>query len=300
LSKFKDVIQFKYVKELLSFSAPLALQSILGMIITWTDVLILGYFLTAKDVAVYGAARPIASTLMSVLVAANFLYLPLVSQLFGKNKMVEIRRTYAVITKWITAITLPVFLVTFLFSRAVIWVLYGARYLDASLVLSILALTFFIHVAFGPNGMTLIIFGENRFVTLTAAMAAFINVLLNILFVPLLGVTGAAISTLITYFLSNTACSIKLFVKYGIHPFTKNYLKPIVACFSVAVVISRCYGRVSLFGLVLLFVLFIVLYAVSAALTKSFDREDISLLVAVEQRLGLDLGWVKRILRRFV
>ena len=300
LSKLRGIIHLKYVRELLFFSAPLALQSILGMIITWTDVLMLGYFLTAKDVAVYGAARPIANTLTTALVAANFLYLPLASQLFGRNKMEEIKRTYAVITKWITAVTLPVFLVTFLFSKAVIWVLYGARYLDASLILSILALTFFIHVACGPNGMTLVIFGENRFVTLATAIAAFINVILNVLLIPLFGVTGAAVATLITYFFSNMACSIKLFVRYSIHPFTKNYLKPIVICFSVAIIISRCFSRVGLFGLILLFVLFLIEYAIALIFTRSFDREDIMMLNAIEQKSGVNLEFVKKILKRFL
>jgi len=300
LSKFKEVLRFKYVKELLSFSAPLALQSILGMIITWIDVLMLGYFLTAKDVAVYGAAKPIANTLTVVLGAVNFLYLPLVSQLFGKNKMKEIKRTYAIITKWITAITLPIFLVTFLFSRGVIWVLYGARYLDASPVLSILALTFFLHVAFGPNGITLVIFGENKFVTLATTIAALINVILNILLIPLFGVTGAAVATLVTYSISNAAYNVKLLIKYSIHPFTKNYLKPIVICIPIAIVISRYFSRVGLFDLVLLFLLFLVIYIIALIFTRSFDWEDISLLLILEQRLGLDLGWIKRVLKRFI
>ena len=300
LSKLGGVLRLTYLRELLSFSAPLALQSMLGMVVTWTDVLMLGYFLTAKDVAVYGAARPIASTLALVLGAANFLYFPLVSQLFGKNKMKEIKRTYAVITKWVTAITLPVFLVAFLFSRGVIWVLYGARYLDASPVLSILALTFFIYVAFGPSGLTLVIFGENRFVTFATATAAISNVVLNAALIPQLGVVGAAVATLVTFSILNILCSAKLLLKYGIHPFTMNYIKPIIICFAIALAISRCFSRVGLFGLILLFMLFLALYAVALILTRSFDREDISLLLTLEQRLGLDLEWVKRILKKLV
>ena len=36
---------FKYIRILVFFSIPLLIQSILGMIITWTDTLMIGYFL---------------------------------------------------------------------------------------------------------------------------------------------------------------------------------------------------------------------------------------------------------------
>lgn len=34
--------------------------------------------------------------------------------------------------------------------------------------------------------------------------------------------------------------------------------------------------------------------------SKSFDNEDIMLLLAIEKRLGVDVGPIKRILKRFV
>jgi hypothetical protein len=49
-----------------------------------------------------------------------------------------------------------------------------------------------------------------------------------------------------------------------------------------------------------LFSLFLVSYGLSMLFTKSFDEEDIMILLTIENRLGIDLALIKRILKRFV
>ncbi len=290
----------KYAKELISFAVPLFLQGVLGVIVTWTDVLMLGYMLTPVDVGMYSAARTLALLLQQILGAVAFLYFPLVTQLYGQKKLVEIGRTYAVITKWIMSISLPVFLVMFLFPRAVLWVVYSNKYIGAYVVLELLALGFFVHVAFGPNGLTLVSFGDVKFVTAVSAITALANFVMNLLLIPVFGINGAAIATAITYISSNIIVSVKLFTKYGIHPFSRNYIKPLLASLFLAVIISRLCKSVNWLGLILLFAVFTLAYIAVLLLTKSFDKEDLMLIRAIERRLGLNLEFLERIFGKFI
>jgi hypothetical protein len=50
----------------------------------------------------------------------------------------------------------------------------------------------------------------------------------------------------------------------------------------------------------LLFILFFVIYSISLLLTKSFDSEDIMILLEIEKRMGINLKTIKKILKRFM
>lgn len=294
----------KYIRILVLFSLPLLFQSVLGMIITWTDTLMIGYFLASSDVGLYSGARSLAGAMQNFLASVIFIYFPIISQLYARSQIKEMGRTYAVITKWLMSTSLPVFLVLFFFPEAVLWLLYGEAYIPAAHALQILALGFFTHVMLGPNGMTLIATGNVRFPTLASSIAAITNFALNLVLIPLYGITGAAVASALTYTTGNALTSAKLYMDYGIHPFTRNYVKPCLASLATAALvylISKAFSlHIGSLALVLLFVAFLSIYFLSLLLTRSFDREDIMIMLAIEERLGLDLSWVKRILRRFV
>jgi len=89
----------------------------------------------------------------------------------------------------------------------------------------------------------------------------------------------------------------------GIHPFTKSYLKPILACGGIIAIIyalTRSLLVLSYWMLPVIFILFLGIYGLCLVLTRSFDEEDIRLLLAIERRVGVDVGLIKRILKKFV
>ena len=67
-------------KELFSFSRPLIFVSAAGLIIGWTDTLMLGYFSTASDVGIYNVALPTAMLLMNITVAFSMIFLPVAKE----------------------------------------------------------------------------------------------------------------------------------------------------------------------------------------------------------------------------
>ena len=291
-------------KELLFFSLPLLAVSILGMVMTWTDTLMLGYFKTPDVVGLYNAALPLAQLIPIVLGSMGFLYVPIASQLYSQNLMNEMRRNYAILTKWMFSLTLPLFLIIFLFPETVLNILFGSRYIQADTALQILALGMFIHTFLGLNGATLMTAGKTRFLMWTSLTGAIMNITLNIFLIPPLGIIGAAIASASSLAMINSLNSTRLYLLFRIHPFTKNYIKPILTSvllvFIIFTFVKSVVSIIPFWLLLMLFIIFLGAYGLSILLTKSFDKEDIMMLLAIEERLGVDLASIKKILKKFI
>ena len=290
-------------KQILFFSFPVLARIFSNQIITWSDVLMLGYFKESDVVGMYNVSLLLANYMIVFLTAATFLYFPLSTKLYSSNKHATFSRIYSVVTKWIFSATLPAALILFLFPSQVLGFLYGSDYISAGFALSILAMGFMVHIFLGPNTETLMVVGKTKFIMYAAMSSAIINIILNLLFIPNMGMIGAAIASAIALAYINLLISIKLYHLTGIHPFTKTYLKPcLLSILSIVLVylFAINFLVIEAWMLPILFVFFVIIYVAALLLTKSFDKEDLMMLLLVEKRMGLNLSFIKNILNRFV
>ena len=291
------------MRELLLFSLPLLGSSMLVLIIHWTDTLMLGYFKDSEVVGLYNGALPLAQVIPVTLTSMGFIYVPVAARLYSQGHTEELKRSYQVLTKWIFSLSLPVAMLLLLFPDTILSLFFGSEYAEAALALRLLSLGLLVHTFLGANGMSLLVFGRTRLVMWAGLIGASLNVLLNATLIPSLGITGAAIASMVSYFAINAFRSTMLYRISGIHPFTWNYLKPLIASgivISIIYVIASNLLTVEYWMLPLFFILFLVIYGLCLLLTKSFDDEDIRLLLAIERRTGVDATPIKSILRKFV
>jgi O-antigen/teichoic acid export membrane protein len=290
-------------RELLFFSLPLLTMQMLHMIIGWTDTLMLGSFRSSVDVGLYNAADPPAALIAQPLQAIRLIYLPVTTALFAAGALSEMRRNFTILTKWLCAATMPLFLVLFFFPETVLGFLFGASYVSAAGALRILSIGFIVSNFLGPNGTTLIAMGHPRFVMWATVAAVVMNVGLNSALIPPLGIEGAAIASLAAIMCSNFMNSGRLYSLEKIQPFSKNLLKPTLTSLALIFIFQFVFSRfvtVDWWMLPLLFIAYYAAYGLAILLTRSFDKEDIGMLLAMEKRAGVDLSFIKRILRRFV
>jgi O-antigen/teichoic acid export membrane protein len=290
-------------KELLLFSLPLLSVAVFSFTLNWTDTLMLGYFKTAEAVGFYNAAIPLAWLISLPLASMGFIYIPIVSQLYSQNLVAEMKRTYQVLTKWIFAASFPLFLLLFLFPEAILSFFFGAGYTEAAMALRILSLGIVFNAFLGANGITLVVLGKTKLVMWGSLLATGLNIVLNVILIPRWDITGAAIASFTSFFARNIFFSVTLFQLSKIQPFAKSYLKPLVTCsgiIAIIYVLTRSLLVVSYWMLPLIFILFVGVYCLCLVLTKSFDKEDITMLLTVERRLGINLTALKKILRRFL
>jgi len=290
-------------KELLIFSWPLLITTLLATIILWLDTLLLGYFKTPEAVGLYSAASPLAKFISDPLGLMLLIYTPVATGLYSKNLMAELRRSYTISTKWIVSLTLPFFLVLFLFPEAVLNLFFGSTYVSAALALRILSLGFIINNLFGPNQSILLALGESKFLMWTTVAAVITSIILNVILIPPLNIVGAAIVMAISINVIKIIIAIKVYLSCHAQPLSKNLLKPVAASVILALLFKFAAAHIVAINwwmLLLLFILYYAIYGLAVVLTRSFDREDIALLLEIEKMSGINAAPIKRILGRFV
>jgi O-antigen/teichoic acid export membrane protein len=290
-------------KELIIFSMPLLVTALLATIILWLDTLLLGYFKTPEAVGLYNAASPLAKFVSDPLGLMLLIYTPVATGLFSQNLMSELRRSYVISTKWIFSLTLPFFLVLFLFPEAVLNLFFGPTYVAASSALRILSLGFIISNLFGPNQSILLAMGESRFIMWTALAGAIVSVTLNIILIPPLGIVGAAVAIAVSFVLVKAIVAVKAYLLCRAQPISKNLLKPVIASVILALLFKLAAGHFMVINwwlLLFLFILYYAIYGIAVVFTRSFDREDVALLLEIEKMSGINAAPIKRILARFL
>ena len=290
-------------KELFAFSLPLLFAGIAGLVMGWTDTLMLGYFSSSADVGIYNAALPTAQLIRAIPGALGVIFFPVVSELYARNKLDDLRRTYSVVTKWMLALIFPEFLLVLLFPDRIIKILFGTEYIAGATALSILVFGFVISAVVGPASQTLQTYGRTKIVMMTNYLGAAINFSLNFLLIPIYGVNGAAVATgfsLAFLYILNFLFAYRV---AKVQPFRLSYLKIILASLIAVFVVyllTRYVIGVSPLVLIAMLFVFLILYFFLLLLFKSFEEEDLMIMRAIDQRLGTRSDWIRAVVKRFL
>ncbi|NJE12853.1 flippase [Thermococcus sp. LS2] len=270
-------------KALFRFSIPLMLTGILNFVMNWTDTLMLGYYKSSEIVGLYNVASPLAKLILIFLNSVAFLYAPVATSLYSKGKE-ELERTYQLLTKWIFIITLPIFVIMFLFSETIVAFFFGTKYLPASYALRILSLGFMFRVVLGSNDVSLIIIREARLNMIGDVLGTILNIILNGILIPIFGITGAAIATAFSYSIASIFRSICLYKKAKVQPFTLPYIKSLIIGI---ILILGLYLNITpkiypISYMLLILGIFLLFYSILMSLSKSFDKEEIRIFLRLE------------------
>ncbi len=291
-------------RELISFSLPLLFVGFSTMIIRWTDTLMLGFFLTSQNVGIYNVSLPTTRLIRMALMSLGAISMPVITGLYSQGKFEDIKDTYSAVTKWLLSLSLPLFLIIFLFSKSIIRVLFGVEYIEGATAMSILALGFFLFTLLGLSIRIINAFGRTRLNMISSFAAAGLNVLLNFILIPIYGINGAAIATATSF---SVLCGLNFIFVYYIgrmQPFRLNHLKVVLAS-GIAVLVI--YGLVKSFFtpapayvLVPIFIVFLILYFFLLLVLRSFEEEDLMIMRAIDRRLGLKSEWIRRVIGKFL
>lgn len=290
-------------RELLAFSAPLVVSVLMAQLLSDIDTFILGYFGATSDVGIYGTVYPLASLMMIFNTSINYLSLPVISSLHADDHINKMTRMFRVVTKWIVLSTLPVFLVFLLFPRQSIFLTFGSQYTAGDLTLSVLALGFLANIAVGPAQQTLSSIGKTQSIMYASVAAALLNIVLNFLLIPEYLYLGAAVATSISYAALQGLYLFHLYQQTGIHPFTMSMLKPVAATVVSALVaysLLRVAFEMTLFVVVPACIAFAPVYVLIILRFGGIEREEVDLLLDLEDKFDIDLGPLKQFANRVI
>jgi O-antigen/teichoic acid export membrane protein len=158
--------------------------------------------MTNGDVGVYRTAYQFTSIGIFICAAIAGTLTPKISHWSSNNQMDKIA---PVITRGITMsliLAIPAAMGGILLSERLLYYFYGADFAAGATVCSILLIMQIVAVFISLMGVSLTASDHARQSFYATATAAILNVILNIILIPLLGINGAAIATLISYTLN--------------------------------------------------------------------------------------------------
>jgi O-antigen/teichoic acid export membrane protein len=283
--KIKPVFE---CKQLLAFSLPLTLGSFLWLVMLWTDILILGYFWSAKEVGIYRAVSQTCLLLVMILHSLNSIFAPMIADLYNRKEIEKIRMLFQTTTFWSFTLTLPLFLTMSIASKDIMS-MFGREFEVGWLTLIILGAGQFINAGTGGAVSMLIMSGHQYLKVFGDLGLAILNVVLNIILIPKLGLLGAALATGISIAMLNLLRLIQVYFVLGMQPYSWKYLKPIVAgVVAVSIGFAIRTWILPMHFLLSLLITGCTIFLVYAVLIWIFrmDEVDRMILVKVRNRLG--------------
>ena len=215
-------------RDLLKYSLPVMFISILGTILHWTDIIMLGYFTDPTTVGLYHPAARTAGIIRLVLLSFAGIYGPLMAEMFVKKQTSEMNHLYKLVIRWITTFSLPFAILILIYPRKVM-LIFGSDFLNAYPILMVLAAAAFIQAVFGIGGSALNMAGFPKINLINTFIACGLNIGLNYFLIPTMGGLGAATATFITLSFIALIRLIQIWKLIQLTPWSLSLLKPILA-----------------------------------------------------------------------
>lgn len=257
------------LKEMFLLSSPTGIYDMLNLLLQRVDFFVLTRFASVATAGVYGIAAEIAFSIKKVRQSFDPIFIPVVSGLFEKKRYDEINIHLKNVTRWIFTIDLYV-LIVFIIAGKYISALFGNDFSSGYYAMLILALSVLINGSFGISELFLLI--EKPWINLLNTCGTIIvNIILNIFLVPEFGMTGAALSMVVSYILMNTARIMEVSLIYDLSPFSGQLYKTISAgmiSLSMASCLMFLFNGIPYIEIVLFFIISI-LFAVLLLLLEA-------------------------------
>lgn len=271
------IVSIKNYREILSYSWPLIFIQAIASIAVWTDSIGIGYFMDDKSVGIYNSAVPIASLIYIIPMALTALFMPVITNLYARKKTMQIKMLYKQTIRWTLLANTPIMGIIILFPDYLIKVFFGEIYTPASTALIILALAFFCQYLFLASQYLLLMLKSTKLTLLNFILATAVNIVLNIILIPRMGINGAAIATAISLVLIGLLFCIEAKFLFDVVHFDKDFYKPILALIFSSIILwwmKLKIGTGSFLSLFFLALLFLLLYFIILRVTGFIKKGE--------------------------
>ena len=181
---------------------PMMLGGLNRLIISRTDVLMLGVMVDMRSVGLYSAASRIALVNVFILSSISVIATPLMASAYHAKRMNEFKSILKNSMLWSTLGTLPMFLCIVAKPEFILGLL-GRGFEDATGILVVLAAGQFANAMTGPVGMALLMTEREKLFAITMTVVAAGNAVGNYFVIKNFGAIGAAVVTAFSLLILN-------------------------------------------------------------------------------------------------
>lgn len=275
---------FRNTKAYLSFSLPMIPGVISAWVIASSDRYIIGYFLGVTSVGVYSAGYNLGILPLMLAGVLGFVLPPTLSKLYDEGRMNEVKTHLSYSLKYLLMIAIPFVCGAAVLSKQVLGLFSTIEIASQGYyVVPLVALATLLVCICIPFGHILVLVKKTKIGGTAYTLAALINLGLNLLIVPIWGILGAAITTLIAY-----SVLLAIEVHYSLREFRfdidwRFIIKSLIASAIMTLVIWSMHPQSNL-NIIITVLVGVAVYGVALFLLKGFKKEEISFFRGLLQR----------------
>ncbi len=195
---------------------PLLLIASFLIILSETDIVMVGALVGSREAGLYAAASKTASLVAFVLIAVNAIAAPMISAQHVNDEHVEMQNLVSRAARWIFFPSLAICLFLAVLSKPVLE-LFGSEFDAARWELVVLLAGQLVNAAAGSVGFLMILTGHQREAAWVYGWVAVAHIALNIIGILLFGAIGAAIATAFSFAVWNIWLYVLVVKRLDIH-----------------------------------------------------------------------------------
>lgn len=218
------------VKAVMEYTFYIILSGSVANLLLDGDKLILNQYMKIENIAYYSVATYIALVISVPSRAMHQIVYPITAKLMHENKHDELNRLYKK-----TSINLQIvggFVMLCIFVNIhQLYELVPAEYSGGIPVVFMIGLSKYFDLILGNNNAIIFNTKYYRMVLYLGLMLVVLTVILNVIFIPILGIFGSAFATLLSITLYSLAKLLFVVKKLDLYPFTKQTIHSILLTF---------------------------------------------------------------------
>lgn len=275
---------FLRTREYLNFGLPTIPRGMAAWALSSSDRYVIAYFLGVTSVGIYSAGYGLGSIPIVAGSVLGFVLTPTVSKLYDEGRMSEVKTHLSYSLKYSLALAIPFVFGAALLGKQMLRVFSTPEIASQGyLIVPLIALGTLFVCTHGVLEQILVLVKKTRIMGVAWLVAAPVNLLLNILIVPYMGILGAAITTAFAYLLA-----LGITTYYSLKEFRFNIEWSFVFKSLIASVIMSLlvwwFDPVTTFEVIIVVAGGIIVYTTSLVLMKGFKKEEIRFLRRLFQR----------------
>lgn len=213
--------------EFWRFSAPRAASRFFTIALQRFDILVVGALRGPADAAVYAAATRFLFLGLMFVQAIQQVMSPKISETLALGQTRRAEMIYRTTTTWLILLSWPIYLVAGTYAPLLLGI-FGPGYRDGALAAATLCGAMLVATACGPVDSMLLMAGRSVSSLVNTGVALAVNVGLDLVLVPRLGVTGAALGWAVSILLKNLLALWQVHRSHHMHPLGRGTMSAMV------------------------------------------------------------------------
>ena len=268
--------KFTHIREYLAFGLPTVPTNLSGWVVNSSDRYVIGMFLGTAFVGYYSPGYALGNMISMFVAPLTFMLPPVLSKYYDENNMEEVKTVLRYSLKYFFAIAIPAAFGLSLLSKPILTILTTPEIASHGyLITPFVAVSALLFGVYAIIFQVIVLEKKTKIIGIIWIMAAILNLGLNLIFVPYIGILGAAITTLLAFTLAVILTSYYSSKYFTFDVDFRFILKSIFASLVMSLVIIK-WNPTELLNVLIVIGVSAVVYAMILLLFRGVKKEEIT------------------------